>query len=257
MRYGIGETLELGSKLEGEAQIEFMRKNWTQALGKMIEYALEPEWQWDLPPGTPPYKENPFMDQESNLYSDTRRMYIFMKGQGDHVSPLKKEVNFVQMLENVSKQDAILLIHAKEKTLPYGWTADRIREVYPGLISLDTKEGAAPDITAMSAEALGAPKEVVPDVVAIPAMSDDDLAALALAKDTPVIVATTGDETPEEEAARIAAFMNGELGGNAPETPLAPKPAAKKPVTKPTTKKSGTAAKKPVKKPVVKTAKAG
>jgi hypothetical protein len=256
MRYGIGETLELGSKLEGEAQVEFMRKNFTKALGQMLEYALEPEWQWDLPPGTPPYKENPYLDQESNLYNDTRRMYIFMKGQGDHVSPLKKEVNFVQMLENVSKQDAILLVHAKEKSLPYGWTAERIREVFPGLISLDTKEGAAPDITAMSAEALGAPQEVIPDVVAIPAMSDDDLAALTLAKDTPVIVVES-DETPEEEAARIAAFMNGELGGDAPETPLEPEPVTEKPVTKPTTKKSGTVAKKPVKKPVAKKAKAG
>jgi len=238
MKYGIGETFRLGSRLEGEDQIKFMRENFSQALGKMVEYALEPEYVWDLPPGTPPYKVNKFVDQESNLYTDVRRMYIFMKDQGSHVSPIKKEVNFVQMLENVSPDDAIFLLHAKAKSLPFGWTAERIREVYPGLIYDTTVEQPAPDLTPKSDEELGKPVEEIGDPAPLP-FSDEQMVAMALGSTIEQLnnPTDTGETIPETLIQPIT-----------PTEPVkrAGRPAGSTNKTPSNTKKSGTTAKKPV-----------
>jgi hypothetical protein len=203
MMYGVGEILKKGSELQGEEQVEFMRKNFNQGFGKMIEYALEPEYVWDLPPGQPPFKPNDYVDQESNLYSEVRRMYIFMKGTGDHVSPLKKELNFVQLLENVSKEDAEFLLYAKEKTLPYGWTAEKIREIYPGLIWETTKENTNPDLVAATDEELGKPTEVVPDAAPL-TISEEAAVAQALSGGGEAIVPLeTGFQAPLAETVSV------------------------------------------------------
>lgn len=136
MRLGIGEIFIQASQIQDEqAQLEFFRKHWTPALGNIIKYTVDPEFVWDMPEGVPPYKENAFVDQESSLYAEMRLLYIFMKGTGDHVSAVTKELKFIQLLETVSKEDAQVLLHAKEKQLPCGFTVARMREVFPGLLS--------------------------------------------------------------------------------------------------------------------------
>lgn len=193
---GIGEILRIGSTLEGQAQIDYMRKNWSASLGKMIEYALEPEFVWDLPPGRPPFNPTPYLDQEGNLYGEIRRMYIFMEDTGAHVKPLIKEKNFVQLLENVNADDAELLVYAKEKSLPWGWTAERLREIYPGLLSQEAEEHQ-PDLSEMTNEELGAPDEVIPEPTPL-FLDEEALIQAALLNDAPVIVPP--DQKTEEEA---------------------------------------------------------
>lgn len=136
MRLGLSEILKYTSEQPTvQQQGEYIRQNFNPTLGKLIQYAYDPMYQWDLPEGTPPYTPNQFLDQESNLYTETRRLYIFFKGTGDHV-PLKiKEKNFIQLLENLSAADADLLISIKNHQLPYGITADFIRSQLPGLLS--------------------------------------------------------------------------------------------------------------------------
>lgn len=234
MQLGIGEIFFKASQLEGEEQVAFMRKNWSAGLGKMIEYALEPEYQWDLPPGTPPYKENKYFDQEGNLYGEVRRMYIFMKGAGDHVSPIKKETNFVGLLENVNKYDAEFLVHAKEKTLPYGFTAVKIREVFPGLIYETTVENQNPQFGRLADEELGFVPEEVVDNSAVP-FTDEQMIAMATAE---VII-------PPDQPAPEAPVKK-------PRAPAKPKT----PSTRGNTAKSGSVTSK-AKKPVVRKRKIG
>lgn len=145
-RLGLSEILENTAKQPTVAQQgEYIRANFNPTLGKLIQYAYDPMYVWDLPEGSPPYKPNQFLDQESNLYSETRRLYIFMKGTGDHVPPVKKELNFIQMLENLSKADAELLLEIKEKRLPFGITEQFVREHLPGLLSEPAPQKAAPE----------------------------------------------------------------------------------------------------------------
>lgn len=156
MRLGIGELLRKAREINDvEERIAFMRRHYSAPIGNMLKYALEPEFVWDLPPGIPPYKENQFMDQHSNLYSEIRRMYLFMKGSGDHVAPVRKELLFIQLLENVDPEDAKFLVHAKEKTLPHQFTVEEIHEIYPGLLSENAGTAKDPDLTVMTDEELG------------------------------------------------------------------------------------------------------
>lgn len=142
-RLGLSEILEKTSQQATQAeQGEFLRRNWNPTMGLVVRYAYDPSLEWDLPEGTPPYVENKFLGQESNLYGEMRRMYIFMKGTGDHVSQSKKETNFVQLLENLSKEDAALVAAMKDGVLPFGITPEFIRAELPGLLPDDTRPAA-------------------------------------------------------------------------------------------------------------------
>lgn len=150
MRLGIGEVFEHGLKLEGQERIDFFRNNWTATMGNLIKYAIDPWYVWDLPEGNPPYNENKYLDQESNLYSEARRLYMFFAGNpniekhGAHVPPLKKEINFIAMLEGVAPLDAQFLLTIKNKKLPGDLTALDIQDIYPGLLRAELLVEPAP-----------------------------------------------------------------------------------------------------------------
>jgi hypothetical protein len=130
----IFEILEKTSQQPVESQGEYIRTKYNPSVGQLIRYAYDATFQWDLPEGNPGYRKNIYLDQESNLYSQMRRLYIFMKGTGDHISQIKKETNFISILENVAPDDAELLIAAKDGSLPYGITLEFVEKELPGLI---------------------------------------------------------------------------------------------------------------------------
>lgn len=131
-RIGLSEILEKTSQQLEEARGEYIRKHWNPSLGQLIRFAYDATFQWNLPEGHPPYVENPHLDQESNLYTELKRMYIFMKGSGDHIPQFKKELLFGGMLESLSRADAKLLIAAKDGVLPYGITQAFVLQELPG-----------------------------------------------------------------------------------------------------------------------------
>lgn len=139
MRLGISEVLELVSKESSkQAKIELLRKHYTPALAQFVRAALDPVFEWDLPPGTPPYKPNPYPGQENNLMQEVRKLYLFFKGGNPNLSKVKREYLFIQMLESISPKDAELLVAAKDKKLPYkGLTVKLFNEAYPNLIQED------------------------------------------------------------------------------------------------------------------------
>jgi hypothetical protein len=160
----LSEILEKTSQQPIETQGEYIRLKYNPSLGQIIRYAYDATYEWDLPEGNPPYRKNIYLDQESNLYSQMRRMYIFMKGTGDHISQIKKELNFISILENVSPADADLLIAAKDGSLPYGITMAFIEAELPGLI---TKPRTVAE-TAPVAEATKEPEPTFPEPAAEP-----------------------------------------------------------------------------------------
>lgn len=134
-KLGLGEIFREASNLPTvEGQGEFIRQHYNPSLKQMIEYALLPQFVWDLPEGAPPYKISYHLDQESNLYQEMRRLYIFFKGSGDHVKSTRKELIFVQLLENLAPDDALLILAAKDKTLPFGFTYEFIFDQLPGIL---------------------------------------------------------------------------------------------------------------------------
>jgi len=141
MRIGIAELLEKVSKVEKkEEKIELLRKNDSSAIRTVLKYALDPTIKWALPSGEPPYKVCPYLDQENMLYSEARRLYLFIEGGNTNLNKLKREALFIGLLESLAPADAKLLCSAKDKKLPYkGINVKLVNEAYPGLIHEQVK----------------------------------------------------------------------------------------------------------------------
>jgi hypothetical protein len=136
MRLGIAEVLnKVSEQKTKEKKIEVFRKNDSSALRTVLKYALDPAVKWALPPGTPPYKPAPYLDQQSMLYSEARRLYLFIEGGNPGLTPFKRESLFIGLIESIDPEDAKLLLAAKDKKLPVkGVTVAIVNEAFPGLI---------------------------------------------------------------------------------------------------------------------------
>ena len=139
MRVGVAEFLEKLSKLKKrEDKVEALRMNDSYVLRTILQGAFDPRIEWLLPPGTPPYKPSPLVDQENVLIKDARKLAYFVRGGGDNLKPLKRESMFVEILEAVAPADALMLCAIKDKKLPWkGITVDIINEAYPNFIPVE------------------------------------------------------------------------------------------------------------------------
>lgn len=118
---GIGEIFRKISEAETkEERVAVMRKHWHPAIDKFSYFALDPSVVWDLPEGEPPFKVNVYLDQENNLMHEVRRIPLFQLRPNDNVPQVRKQTLFIQLLENMSSDDAESLLAMKDKTLPFG-----------------------------------------------------------------------------------------------------------------------------------------
>jgi len=141
MRLGIAEILEKVSKEETkEAKIQLLRKHDSVPMRTILKSAFDPAIKWNLPKGDPPYKPCEYLDQENMLYSETRRLYLFMEGGNPGLTTVKREALFIGLLESLAPADAKLLCAVKDKKMPYkGITVKLVNEAYPGLINEQVK----------------------------------------------------------------------------------------------------------------------
>jgi hypothetical protein len=103
-------------------------------LVQILKYGLDPAIVWDLPKGAPPYKKNEYTDQQSNLYREARRLYLFLKDGNPNLTPVKREMLFIQLLETIDPEDAEILIAAKDKKFPKSINIKMVNQAFPGLI---------------------------------------------------------------------------------------------------------------------------
>ena len=117
-------------------RIYFLQSHHPNQLMKMLlKYVYDPNIEFDLPPGKPPYTPCEALDQENMLYLEQRRLYLFLKGGNPDLNPLRRETLFVQLLESIEPADAELLVAVKDKKLPYkGITEKLVREAFPSLL---------------------------------------------------------------------------------------------------------------------------
>ena len=136
MRKSISEILKLVSEQSTkQAKIDILRENYSPVLAQILQYALDPRIKWALPEGAPPFKENVYPGQETVLFSEARRLYLFLEGGNPNLTNFKREMLFVQFLEMLHPSDAKVIIAAKDKKIPYkGITTKLVNEAFPGLI---------------------------------------------------------------------------------------------------------------------------
>jgi len=138
VRLGLAEVLELTSKIHRrEDQIEFLRRHNSEPLRGILKFTYDPDIEWLLPPGAPPYRPCEQMDQQGQLYRLMPKIYeMFIKGGSyANLRPSKREALFVSTLESIDPKDAELLCYAKDKCIltPHV-TADLVAEAFPGLL---------------------------------------------------------------------------------------------------------------------------
>ena len=116
-------------------KIEVLRKYDTNELRMFLKGAFSEKLEWLLPEGTPPYKPNeaPVGTEHTWLKQEVKRMFHFLKGGNPQLSQMKRDNMFIQMLEGLSKEEAELLIWAKDSELNKhykGLTANLVKEAF-------------------------------------------------------------------------------------------------------------------------------
>ena len=116
-------------------KIEVLRKYDTNELRMFLKGAFSEKLEWLLPEGRPPYTPNdaPVGTEHTWLKQEVKRMFHFLKGGNPQLSQMKRDNMFIQMLEGLSKEEAELLIWAKDNELNKhykGLTANLVKEAF-------------------------------------------------------------------------------------------------------------------------------
>ena len=138
MQLSISEILTRASRISAKSEkIEWLKQNNLKAVKTVLKAMYDPELVSLLPEGIPPYTPSQLHDDAGMLISNSRKIPYFYPGA--NLSNMKREQVFVELLESVNKDDALLLIDMKDKKHIKGLTVSVINEAYPNLISI-TKE---------------------------------------------------------------------------------------------------------------------
>lgn len=136
MKLSVSEILKradaLGSLQERKA---FLLQHDSPAIHTILKCVYDPNIKFLLPKGKAPYKPTEFDRQEGRLYSEIRKMYLFIEGGNPNLAQIKREQIFIDLLESIDKQDAELLVAVKDKKLPFkNINRNLVEKTYPGLI---------------------------------------------------------------------------------------------------------------------------
>ncbi len=130
--------IEVEKKVKHADKAAVLQKYASPALFYVIRLAYDPTITWSLPEGVPPYKEHKGFpgSAPSDLMRELRRLYLLLKGTGDHLTQLKREKLFQEMLEGLDPPEAELLRHMKDKTVPVHFRCPSkvIDLAFPGLL---------------------------------------------------------------------------------------------------------------------------
>lgn len=139
--YGLAEIINKTTEIKTKKdKVEFLRKNNSVPLRTILKLMFDrPEWL--LPDSPPPYKPSEFEDSKGLLFAESRRLRIFYKGGGyDNLDQTKRESLFISLLEDVSNDDAKLLVDLICGNTYKGLTRRTVQEAFPGLLIEEVKK---------------------------------------------------------------------------------------------------------------------
>lgn len=136
MKLSISEILKRASEITDDAsRVTWLQQNASTTLQTVLRGAFDPTIKWQLPEGDPPYKPCDLVDQHHRLFTETRKLYLFIEGGNPDLKQTRREHLFIELLEAVDPEDAKLLLAIKEKRLPYpGVTKSIVDQAFPGLL---------------------------------------------------------------------------------------------------------------------------
>lgn len=131
----ISWILDFTSKLPNdEEKIKCLRANENPAILTVLKFAYDPNIKWLLPEGDAPFVPSRESGTESYLYSDARKLYLFIEGGNPNLTQLRRESLFIDFLQNIHPEDAKLIVAIKDKNLPFkGLSSKLVLKAFPGL----------------------------------------------------------------------------------------------------------------------------
>lgn len=117
-------------------KIQYLQKHNTGALRDVLRGTFDDSIVWLLPEGAPPYNPAALESIPSNLHKQKMKFTYFVKGgKGDLISAIKRERIFLDVLESIHPEDALVLLKMKDKKPPVkGLTKKLVQEAFPNLI---------------------------------------------------------------------------------------------------------------------------
>lgn len=123
MQLAIYEILERVEKAPTEQEkIIILRHYRSKTLIDVLMGAFDKRIQWLLPEGPAPFKPSQGSEMEGALYHEARKMPYFVAKSGPTFAvktQANRETMFIQFLESLHPQDAMLMNYVKDKKLPY------------------------------------------------------------------------------------------------------------------------------------------
>ncbi len=140
----LSEVLDRVHKAKTKAQkIKVLQENDTEALRMVIKSSFDPKIKWAMPEGAVPYKPNDAPDgtEHTLLAQESKRLWHFIEGEDNQTPRAQKENMYIQMLEGLHRDEAEVLVYAKDKILhqkykglshevvktAFGWNSDYVR----------------------------------------------------------------------------------------------------------------------------------
>lgn len=136
MRLAISEILKMAAKEKSNGKkAAVLQKYDSVPLRTVLKYAYDPDVEFLLPESEPPYTPSESPEGHGMLYSEARRLRIFVKGGGyDNLNQLRREVLFVELLESVHADDAEIIVAMLVDRKFNGITLKVVEQAFPDLI---------------------------------------------------------------------------------------------------------------------------
>lgn len=99
---------------------QFLKANNSKELRNILILMYDGRFTFDLPTTPPPYRPSVVNESHGLLYREARKLSYFVNEMkdGENLDRVRKESLFIQMLESVDKDDALLLLQMLAKE-PY------------------------------------------------------------------------------------------------------------------------------------------
>ena len=137
IRIELFEIVDQIEKAEEADRVELMQKFGSQytSFKDYLRCVFDERIQFLLPEGKPPYKPN--KNPQSTWHKQHMQLKFWVKGmQGEQSNPIRREKMFLDMLESVHPDDALLLVDMLSKKTPSKvLTRELVEESFPNLIA--------------------------------------------------------------------------------------------------------------------------
>lgn len=138
-RATIPELLQIVNDVSTKDRVKHLREiaNLKPELKTVLTFVFNRDIQFDLPEGTPPYKELNIPNNwgYNRMSKELKKFGYFVKGSQNNLTQIRKEKIFIDLLESVSPDEAKLVIMIKDKKLTAykGITRKVVEEALPEL----------------------------------------------------------------------------------------------------------------------------